>query len=163
MAGSGTGNGVSGARKAAIALLALGEDGASSIVKHLREDEIERVAREIAAMGAVPPELGEQVLTEFSTSASAPRAGLGGVEQARRILAKSLGADQSRRIVDRIVQSMNTTAGFASLEHADPEQLSKFILGEHPQTIALILAHLQRHQRRRSCSRCCPTTCAPTC
>jgi flagellar motor switch protein FliG len=133
---------VSGARKAAIALMALGEDGASSIVKYLGEDEIERVAREIAAMGAVPPELGEQVLTELSTSAAAPRAGLGGVEQARRILSKSLGPEQSRRIVDRIVQSLNTSAGFASLERANPEQLSKFFLGEHPQTTALILAHL---------------------
>ena len=133
---------VSGAKKAAIALMALGEDGASPIFKYLGEHEIESVAREIASMGNVPPELGEQVLTELSASATAPRAGLGGVEQARRILAKSLGADQSRRIVDRIVQSMNTSAGFASLERANPEQLAKFFLGEHPQTTALILAHL---------------------
>src|SRR6187401_2137664 len=133
---------VSGAKKAAIALMALGEDGASPIFKYLGEDEIERIAREIASMTDVPPEMGEQVLTELSASATAPRAGTGGVDQARRILAKSLGADQSRRIVDRIVQSMNTSAGFASLERANPEQLSRFFLGEHPQTTALILAHL---------------------
>ncbi|HWB28895.1 MAG TPA: flagellar motor switch protein FliG [Vicinamibacterales bacterium] len=133
---------VSGAKKAAIAVMALGEDGALPIFKYLGEDEIERIALEIAAMGSVPPELGEQVLTELSASANAPRAGLGGVEQARRILTKSLGAEQSRRIVDRVVKSMNTSAGFASLERANPEQLSKFFLGEHPQTTALILAHL---------------------
>lgn len=133
---------VSGARKAAIALVALGEDGASSIFKYLGEHEIERIVKEIASLGAVPPEVGEQVLAELNNSASAASPALGGVEQARRMLAKSLGPEQSRRIVDRIVQSMNTSAGFASLERVNPEQLSKFFLGEHPQTTALILAHL---------------------
>jgi flagellar motor switch protein FliG len=142
MAGSTTPPPVSGARKAAIALVALGEDGASSIFKYLGDHEIDRVVREIASMGTVPPEVGEQVLSELNTSASAAKPALGGVEQARRMLAKSLGPEQSRRIVDRIVQSMNTSAGFASLERINPEQLSKFFLGEHPQTTALILAHL---------------------
>lgn len=134
--------GMSGARKAAIALVTLGEEGASAILKNLSEPEIERIAREIAALGTVPPDVGEQVLIELNTSANAAKPSLGGVDQARRILSKSLGADQSRRIVDRIVQSMNTSAGFASLERANPKQLSKFFLGEHPQTTALILAHL---------------------
>src|SRR5262249_52013396 len=66
----------------------------------------------------------------------------GGVEHARRLLAKALSPDQSRRILDRVVHSMHTNAGFASIEKANPEQLSKFFLGEHPQTTALILAHL---------------------
>jgi flagellar motor switch protein FliG len=44
--------------------------------------------------------------------------------------------------MDRVLRSFQSTAGFTSLEKADPQQLSKFILGEHPQTIALILAHL---------------------
>jgi flagellar motor switch protein FliG len=133
---------VSGARKAAIALVAMGEESAASIFKFLGEHEIESIAREIASLGSVPNELGEQVLLELNTSAGASRTALGGVEQARRILARSLGAEQSRRIVDRIVQSMNTSAGFASLERANPAQLSKFFLGEHPQTTALIMAHL---------------------
>lgn len=133
---------MSGARKAAIALVAVGEEGASAILKNLSEHEIERIAREIAAMGSVPADVGEQVLIELNTSASSARPALGGVDQARRILNKSLGPEQSRRIVDRIVQSLNTSAGFASLERANPKQLSKFFLGEHPQTTALILAHL---------------------
>lgn len=133
---------VSGARKAAIALVALGEESAASIFKFLGEHEIESIAREIASLGSVSHELGEQVLLELNSSASTSQPSLGGVEQARRILARSLGPDQSRRIVDRIVQSMNTSAGFASLERANPAQLSKFFLGEHPQTTALILAHL---------------------
>ncbi len=49
----------------------------------------------------------------------------------------------SRRILDRVTTKKRSNAGFISLERADPEQLSKFILAEHPQTIALILAHLK--------------------
>jgi flagellar motor switch protein FliG len=134
---------VTGARKAAIALMVLGEEGSSSVFRYLHEDEIEKVAREIASMGAIAPDVGEQVLTELS-SASATSAGVtaGGIDQARRLLSKTLGPDHTRRILDKIVQSLHTNAGFASLERVNPEQLSKFFLGEHPQTTALILAHL---------------------
>jgi flagellar motor switch protein FliG len=133
---------VSGARKAAIALMVLGEEGTASVFRYMHEDEIERVAREIATLGAVPPETGEQVLLELSASVGNSQVAAGGVEHARRLLGKALGPDQSRRILDRVMHSMHTTAGFASIEKANPEQLSKFFLGEHPQTTALILAHL---------------------
>ncbi len=134
---------VTGARKAAIALMVLGEESTASVFRYLHEDEIEKVAREIATIGAISTEIGEQVLTELST-ASTTSAGVtaGGIEQARRMLLKTLGPDHTRRILDKIVQSMHVTAGFASLERINPEQLSKFFLGEHPQTTALILAHL---------------------
>ena len=135
---------LNGQKKAAIALMMLGDEGAASVVRYLHEDEIERVAREIAATGSVPPELGEQVLTELATSASGASVATGGVEQAKKLL-KPLGADHARRILDRVLHSLHTTAGFASLERANPDQLSKFILGEHPQTTALILAHLNKN------------------
>jgi flagellar motor switch protein FliG len=133
---------MSGMRKAAIALMALGEEGSTTLFRHLGEDEIERVAREIAAIGAVPQEAGEQVLMELSASAGLTPAPVGGVEQVRRLLVKGLGAEESDRILDRIVNTLNTSQGFAALERANPEQLSKFIVGEHPQTTAVILAHL---------------------
>jgi flagellar motor switch protein FliG len=134
---------VSGARKAAIALMVLGEEGSSSVFRYLHEDEIEKVAREIATIGNVPPEVGEEVLSELS-SASATSTGVtaGGIDQARRLLTKTLGPDHTRRILDKIVQSLHSSAGFASLERVNPEQLSRFFLSEHPQTTALILAHL---------------------
>jgi flagellar motor switch protein FliG len=135
-------NAVSGTRKAAIALMVLGEEGAASVFRYLHEEEIERLAREIALIGPVTPEVGEQVLSELNAVAGGACLTTGGVDQARRLLSKGLGPEHSRRILDRIVTSLNSTAGFASLERANPEQLSKFILGEHPQTTALILAHL---------------------
>ena len=133
---------LTGAQKAAIALMAVDDDTAASLFKHLREDEMEKVAREIAVIGSVSPELGEQVLSELNTSATGSHVPPGGVEQARRLLSKALGQEQGRRVLERVVDSLHTAAGFASIERANPEQLSKFFLGEHPQTTALILAHL---------------------
>jgi flagellar motor switch protein FliG len=133
---------MSGVRKAAIALMALGEEGSTALLRHMQDHEIETVAREIAALGAVTPETGEQVLMELSASAGLTPSAVGGVEQVRRLLVKGLGADEASRILERIVTSLNTSAGFAALERANPEQLSKFIVGEHPQTTAVILAHL---------------------
>jgi flagellar motor switch protein FliG len=133
---------LSGAQKAAIALMAVDDETAAALFRHLREDEMEKVAREIAAIGSVPPELGEQVLAELNTSATGSHVPPGGVEQARRLLSKALGQEQGRRVLERVVDSLHTAAGFASIERANPEQLSKFFLGEHPQTTALILAHL---------------------
>ena len=134
---------LSGARKAAVLTLLLGEEQSAAIFKHLREDEIERITKEVAAIGSVQPELGEKVLQEFHLlSKAAGYLTRGGVEYARALLLKSLGPDSARRILDRVIRSFESTAGLSALEEADPQQLSKFILGEHPQTIALILAHL---------------------
>ncbi|MDP1569072.1 MAG: flagellar motor switch protein FliG [Vicinamibacterales bacterium] len=136
--------GLSGARKAAIIAVMLGNEASSQIFKHLREDEIEHVAREMASLGAVPVEMSEQVLDEFHQMVLASGyMASGGVEYARQVLDKSLGPDSARRILDRVMRSFESTIGFTALEKADPQQLSKFILSEHPQTIALILAHLQ--------------------
>jgi flagellar motor switch protein FliG len=134
---------ISGARKAAILMMAIGEERSAKVFKFLQEEEIERVAREVASLGVVAPDVGEQVLEEFQQVASAAEVmQVGGMEQARRMLGKSLGPDVSRRVFDRVSRSFNATDGFAALEKTNPQQLSKFILGEHPQTIALILAHL---------------------
>ena len=138
---------LNGTRKAAILTLMLGEDAASNIFKHLGEEEIERIAREVATLGRVPSELGIQVLEEFHQMwQAADYLTRGGVEYAQKLLVKSLGPELARRMLDRVVKSFESTMAFNALEKADPQQLSKFILTEHPQTIALILAHLKPAQ-----------------
>jgi flagellar motor switch protein FliG len=134
---------MSGTRKAAVVLLLLGEEVSSEVFKHLSEDEIESLAREMAALGPVASGVSERVMEEFhSTAIAAEYVTRGDVEYARRVLVRTLGQEAARRIIERVQRSFQSTAGFTSLEKADPQQLSKFILGEHPQTIALILAHL---------------------
>src|SRR5689334_6365148 len=138
---------VSGIRKAAVLTLVLGEDAASQLFKFLSEEEIELIAREVATMGAVKPDVGTVVLEEFPHMwKAAEYLSQGGVEYAQKLLVKTLGPDVARRLLDRVVKSFESTMAFTGLERADPQQLSKFILSEHPQTIALILAHLKPQQ-----------------
>src|SRR5262245_14169188 len=101
-------NSISGAGKAGIALMVRGEEGWSSIFRYLHEDEIEKVAREIASIGAISTEMGEQVLSELNM-ASTTSAGMtaGGIDQARRMLQKTLGPDHTRRILEKITQSLH--------------------------------------------------------
>ena len=134
---------LSGTRKAAILVLAMGEEAAGEMFKHLHEDEVEKIAKEVAVLGPVNSDAGERVLEEFDQlSRAANYVTRGGVDYARKLLQRSFGKEDASRILDRVVKSFRSTAGFATLEKTDPQQLSKFILAEHPQTIALILAHL---------------------
>jgi flagellar motor switch protein FliG len=134
---------MSGVRKAAVVLVLMGEEASAEVFKHFSEEEIEKIAREMAALGPVASSVSERVMDEFhSTAIAAEYVTRGDVDFARRVLVRTLGPDSARRIVERVQRSFQSTAGFTSLERADPQQLSKFILGEHPQTIALILAHL---------------------
>jgi len=136
-----------GVRKAAILTLMVGEDVAAQIFKYLGEEEIEIIAREVATVGAIKPDHGQSVLEEFHTLWRASEyLTRGGVEYAQKLLVKSLGTDMARRVLDRVVKSFESSMAFTSLERADPQQLSKFIISEHPQTIALLLAHLKPAQ-----------------
>lgn len=123
--------------------MSLGEDRCAEVFKHLHEHEIEALIREIAAMENVPMDVGQTVLGEFHQMHYANESFVtGGVEHARRLVLKSMGTEPARRVIDRVVKAADATDGFASLGKANPQQLSKFILGEHPQTIAVILARL---------------------
>src|SRR5262245_35976523 len=118
---------MTGVRKAAIVVMAIGEENTTKLFKFLQEDEIERLVREVAGLGTVPPDVNERVLDEFhQMSAAAEFITSGGVDHARRLLSKSLGPDLSRRILDRVIKSFNSSAGFQTLEKANPQQLSKF-------------------------------------
>jgi flagellar motor switch protein FliG len=132
-----------GVKKAAALCIVLGDEVSSNMLKYLWEDEIEEIGREISSLNNVPPELAETVLEEFhNMSLARDYISSGGLEYAKKLLVKALGADGSRRIIDRVTKSLETSVGFNALQKADPQQLSGFLQNEHPQTIALILAHL---------------------
>jgi flagellar motor switch protein FliG len=138
---------LTGVRKAATLTLLLGDESISQVFKFLNEDEIEQIAREVAVMGSVKAQSGEDVLDEFNNMWQAAEfVARGGIDYAQKLLVKSLGHDMAKRLLDRLVKSFESTVVFTALEKADPQQLSKFILAEHPQTIALILAHLKPAQ-----------------
>jgi len=138
---------LTGGQKAAVLMVTLGDETASNIFKYLEEDEIQTISREIAITKHVQPEIAEEVMEEFHTMTQARSyISQGGIEYAKKLLIKSVGPEVARKIIDRLVKALESSAGFTSLERANPQQLSKFIQNEHPQTIALILAHLNASQ-----------------
>jgi flagellar motor switch protein FliG len=66
----------------------------------------------------------------------------GGLEQAREILYKVLGPDEAKRVLDKLSKSLQSIDNFSYISKIKPQQLADFIVNEHPQTIALILAHM---------------------
>ena len=135
---------LNGLRKAAILTVLIGEDASGEVFKHLNEEEIEVIAREVALLGPVPAATATEVLEEFHNMwKAAEYVTTGGVEYAQKLLVKSLGPELARRVLDRVVKTFESSMAFTGLGKADPQQLSKFIQSEHPQTLALILAHLK--------------------
>jgi flagellar motor switch protein FliG len=135
---------VSGVRKAAILIAMLGEEAAAAVYKSLPENDVQLVTRELTEMGSVPADVAFGVLEEYGEIAgSASQAASGGVEFATRLLVKAFGKDAANNLLQKAVRLQELSAGqLESLQKADPQQLSKFLENEHPQTIALILAHL---------------------
>ncbi|MGE5343619.1 MAG: flagellar motor switch protein FliG [Candidatus Omnitrophota bacterium] len=138
---------LTGRQKAAVLFLILGEDVTAEIFKRLDDDEVQEISREISLIGAVPADITDRVVEEFYNLTLAKEyMTIGGIEYAKKVLVKSLGPEEARRIIDRLIKLLEKSTGFSSLEKINPQQLSKFIQNEHPQTIALILAHLSASQ-----------------
>ncbi len=137
-------NVIPGLRKAAITLVALGDQVGVEIFKLLEEDEVERLGKEISRLSAITSEQAETVMEEFHQMALAHEYMMkGGVDYAKRVLNSAFGSEHARKVVDRLTKSLGAdAASFDSLQRADPQQVAKFIQNEHPQTIALVLSHL---------------------
>jgi flagellar motor switch protein FliG len=134
---------LSGPAKAAIFCVAIGEDVASEIFRFLEEDEVQMISRELTNLHRVSSDTADDVIDEFYQLLLAQSyVASGGVDYAKRLLVKTYGPEVAKRLLDRITRSLETTAGFEALQKVDPQQLSKLFQNEHPQTIALVLAHL---------------------
>src|SRR3954452_8924982 len=133
---------LSGVRKSAILLLTLSQDEAAEILKRLPPESVEEVSREIASLGDINLTTRTSVFGEFYNSALANQyLTEGGLEYAKQLLQKTLPQGEADRIIKQVTQQVQTTP-FSFLQKAESENLLTFIQDEHPQTIALILAHL---------------------
>jgi flagellar motor switch protein FliG len=139
---------ISGRRKAAILMVMIGDEASSQILKELDEDEVQLISREIARVQTLTSEEAEGVLEEFyQMSVAHDYVVKGGVDYARKVLMNAFGPEQAKKMLDRLMKSLgNETLSFDALQKTDPAQLAKFIHSEHPQTIALILSHLNSSQ-----------------
>jgi flagellar motor switch protein FliG len=141
------GHALTGPRKAALIVLTMGTDVAAGVLRTLPPEDVDTLTREIAALGDVSSETRDKVLAEFDEMLLA-HAYLteGGVEVAREILFKALGAERAAEVLDRVQGATDSAGAFKRLNEVDEKQLVNFIQGEHPQTISLILVQLKPQQ-----------------
>jgi flagellar motor switch protein FliG len=139
---------IPGARKAAILMVLLGDEASAGVFQCMQEDEVQEISKEISRLGEINSDSADGVLEEFYRLTLAQTfLARGGPEFAKKLLVKAFGSESSKKLLDYLNISLQSTlVGFDSLQKADPVQLSKFIQSEQPQTIALVLAHLNSSQ-----------------
>jgi len=129
-------------------MVLLGDEASAGIFQYLQEEEVQDISREISRLGDINPEVAEGILEDFYKLTLAQSfLARGGPDFAKKLLIKAFGSDSSKKLMDHLNISLQSTlVGFDNLQKADPLQLSKFIQSEQPQTIALVLAHLNSSQ-----------------
>lgn len=133
---------IPGPRKTAILLVSLDKKSAGEILKKLDEPMVETVTREIAKLKSVSSEERQAVVEEYhSLTLARSYTEAGGLSYARALLSQNLPESEANRIIEQIERQYYAKP-FNFLQKAETESLLTFIIDEHPQTIALILAHL---------------------
>ncbi|HIN01525.1 MAG TPA: flagellar motor switch protein FliG [Deltaproteobacteria bacterium] len=140
---------MTGPKKAAILLLALGEDGAADVMKNLEEAEIQQVGYYMSRFTDVSPEELDIVLEEFYRNSVMADEGVNissSPDFVKNALTKALGADRAKELSDNL-RAGEEEAGLEALRYAEPIMISNYIRTEHPQTIALILSYLKNAEQ----------------
>lgn len=131
---------LTGRRKAAIVLAALGPELAAGVIAHLREEEVEALSAELLGLEAVAQRTAEAIMEELAQAAG-EGALSAGADLAQLLLAKALGETRATELLERVTQSQEQRP-FEQLRHTPPERVAAFLQNESPQTIALVLANL---------------------
>jgi len=137
---------LTGRKKAAVFIMAIGTEASANIYKHLSEPELEALTTEIAGLKNINAATIREVIDEYHAMFKAQEyITSGGLEYAREILEDALGEQKAMEIIRKVQMSLQVK-GFNVLQEVDPNQLMAFLQKEHPQTIALVLTQLNPMQ-----------------
>ena len=129
--------------KVAILLIQLGEDITTNLFSHMDIDAVTDVSKYIATVKNIDKQIANAILEEFyALMQSNQYIKSGGMEYAKEILYRTFGSEAAQKILEKLSKNMETTQNFGYLSQIKPQQLADFIINEHPQTVALILAHM---------------------
>ncbi|WP_253479192.1 flagellar motor switch protein FliG [Natronocella acetinitrilica] len=133
---------LSGAEKAAVFLMSLGEDTAASVMKHLGPKEVQLLGSTMTSLKNIRKEQVEAVVDDFVTTVGEQTAlGIGNSDYIRSVLVKALGEDKAGNIIDRIMMGGNTR-GLEQLKWLDGKTVAEMLRLEHPQIIAIVMSYL---------------------
>jgi flagellar motor switch protein FliG len=135
---------MNGIRKAAVLLVAVGEEAAKEILRALPEADVQRLTEELADLRGITPDISTMILEEFWELLETQNYMMhGGLDYASRLLQETFGKERADDLLMLVRRSQEAAQGnLAKLQRTDPQQLGKLLDSEHPQTIALVLAHL---------------------
>jgi len=136
---------LSGAEKAAIMLVAIGDELASKVLQELDDAEIHKLSSYMSTLGNIPAKLVDDVAEEFIVMIESGAGGVvsGGREYLRKMLEASLDPTKVSEIMDKIASpDEDVGGGLEAVRNLDPKTIANFLKNEHPQTCAIILAHL---------------------
>ncbi len=132
---------VTGAEKAALLLNVLGEETTNSILKHLKDNDIRKVISLMGKMKKAPVPLIKGVLMDFYKALSEENEIIFGNDYTKDAIIKSLGEERARLIFGAGA-AQTQQKSLEALEMVDTRTLANYLINEHPQTVALIVAHL---------------------
>ncbi|HEY0333225.1 MAG TPA: flagellar motor switch protein FliG [Stenotrophomonas sp.] len=137
---------LNGVQRAAVLLLSLGETDAADVLKHMDPKEVQKIGIAMATMSGITREQVEKVMDEFNGElAGKTSLGVGADDYIRNVLIQALGAEKASGLIDRILLGRNTT-GLDTLKWMDPRAVADLVRNEHPQIIAIVMAHLDSDQ-----------------
>ncbi len=132
----------SGPEKAAIFMVSVGDDAASEIIKRLELMEIQKITKYMDQLPTIEKEDSENILKDFNSNFSKVGLVVKGDDYVKNLIAKSLDPDKAKKILDNLHGPIEEE-GLQTLKWLDPHIIADFVKNEHPQTIALILGHLE--------------------
>jgi flagellar motor switch protein FliG len=137
---------ISGVQRAAVLLLSLGESDAAEVLRHMDPKEVQKIGIAMATMTGISREQVERVMDDFNAElGSKTSLGVGADDYIRNVLIQALGADKASGLIDRILLGRNTT-GLDTLKWMDARAVADLVRNEHPQIIAIVMAHLDSDQ-----------------
>jgi flagellar motor switch protein FliG len=142
LAGPGLRRKLSGTQKSAILMMLLGEDEAADTLKNLTPREVQQLGAAMYSVADVDQATVDTVLDEFLLAASEQTSlGLGSGPHLKNVLVKAFGEDKAGSVLSRITPPAGNKS-IEILEWMDARSITEMVQGEHPQVIAVVLAHL---------------------
>ncbi len=139
---------LTGPEKAAIFLLALGEDYTAKVFEHMDDDEIMEISQTMANLGKVSANVVERLFIDFSEQMSSTNSLVGTMDSTERLLTRVMGKEK----VDTIMEEIRGPAGrtmWEKLGNVNEEILANFLQKEYPQTVAVVMSKIQTDHAAR--------------
>jgi len=137
---------LTGVQRAAVLLLSLGEQDAAEVLRHMNAKEVQKVGIAMATLASVQRDQVMRVMDQFNVELDKQTSlAMGADDYVRKVLVQALGEDKAAGLIDRILLGRNTS-GLDTLRWMDPRAVADLVRGEHPQIVAIVLAHLEGDQ-----------------